>query len=133
MSTVTVACLLPHGIKLELGLVLDREMGMYRKSPNYTAVVLNGTHSTTPRVQGLAPVAVRNPAPGITHGVDEEFITHWLKQNAALGFVKAGFITIVKPADVAAASKDLKQMDNGFNPLDPSAMPKELEKATHDE
>jgi hypothetical protein len=115
---------MPHGLNMELGLVFNHETGQFVKSPAYKAVKLNGwNHELAKRLQGGQLIATSEPPPGVTD-VDEEFITAWLKKNAELSFVKNKLITIVKPNDVTAASKDLRQVPSGVEPLDPNKAPK---------
>lgn len=132
MSTHKVLCKLPHGVKIEMGLELDHEAGTFRRLPNYRALTLKGTNSNLVALSSkIGAVAERNIAPGVTDVTDDElsFVEAWLAKNAKLSFVKAGTITIQKSADVKAASADLRKMDLGFEPLDPSQMPHGIEKA----
>jgi len=127
-NTVTVLCAIRHGLTCELGLVYDPDRMCFHKGPNYKSVTLKGGYSTL--LTGQPNQA--QLAPGVTENVDAEFMEAWLHQNAALGFVKEGLIKIVRPSDVKAVSRDLKQVRTGAEPLDPNAMPKRLERVLRD-
>jgi hypothetical protein len=125
MANVKVGCKLPHGLTIEMGYTIDKDSNYTRKSA-YRRATLNGTNSNL--VKGA--FATANQAPGVTL-VDESLIVEWLKQNAGIGFVKAGMVYIIKnDAEGAAISLDLSKMKTGFEPLDPSKLPKDLEKMT---
>jgi hypothetical protein len=123
MSKVQVLCKLPHGLFCELDLVFDPVTHTHIKGPNYAAVRLNGTNSNRIMMpNSFVPVVPIDAPPGVTE-VDEDFIMTWLARNKTLQFVKIGLITVVKPDDVKAASRDLEQHRHGAEALDPNKIP----------
>jgi hypothetical protein len=129
MNTVTIACKLPHGLICELGLILDAGGHGMIRGPNYKSVTLRGTNTNKIVMPGAIGACVPIDAlPGITENVDEEFITEWLRRNAALTFVKNGLVAIVKskPEEVKAVSLDLQTHRHGMESLDPAKMPPKL-------
>lgn len=120
MANVKVGCKLPHGLTLEMGFHIDRDSNVTREE-GYRRYTLNGTNSNL--VKG-AP-ASRETLPGITL-VDEAFMKAWLEKNKGLGFVKAGYVYIIKnDAEGEAIKLDQKKMTTGFEPLDPTKAPKD--------
>lgn len=120
MANVKVGCKLPHGLTLELGYSIDKDSNVTRVQ-EYRRYTLNGTNSNL--IKG-AP-ASRESTPGITL-VDETFMKAWLEKNKGLGFVKAGYVYIIKnDAEGEAIKLDQKKMLTGFEPLDPTKVPKD--------
>ena len=105
MALVSVGCKLPNGIILELG-----EKKVVLKGLNSSELI--GGH-------------------GITEGVDKEFMDAWLLAHKHLKFVKEGFIFCHENAkNLAAEAKDRRKEKTGLEPLDQTALPKNLEKMT---
>jgi hypothetical protein len=85
-NVVTVACNLPRGMICELGLVLDRATSRFIKTPAYRQVRLKGSQTATliALPKGSQYVSQRGLPPGLTEGVDREFIETWLKAHPRL-------------------------------------------------
>jgi hypothetical protein len=112
---VTVACNLPQGMVCEVGLELDYHERCYKRTPAYRRVVLKGrTHATTIALpKGTPYISARDLPPGLTEGVDREFITEWLRQHKNM----ARHIWIVE----AAADLKHQHADNPniLEPMEP--------------
>jgi hypothetical protein len=116
-NTVTVACSLPNGLILELGLVLDYQQGRFFRTPAYKRVRLKGTYRDMlvklPR--GVQPISTRGLPPGLTEGVDRDFITEWLRLHPRM----KNLVWIVeKPADLRPQIGD--RPEPPLQPIDPT-------------
>lgn len=102
-SKVTIGCKLPNGLHAELDGV---------------SVHFNGANSS----------AVHN-GHGITKNVDKDFWDAWLAKNQGLAFVRNGFVFAhEKPARTASQAKEQEGEKTGFEPVDTSKLPKDLQK-----
>ena len=119
MSNVcTIACALPQGLICELGIELDPVQSTFRRTPAYKRVRLKGSQHATkislPKHTQM--VAARDLPPGLTEGVDREFIETWLRAHPKM----AAHVWIVeKPADVKHQVADRPKAP--FEPIDPTA------------
>lgn len=131
MPQVTVACRLPHGMRLriyELVKTTEVIMGGTRdvlvSRQKGDDVVVNGwsepqNHAKKHLVEGFA----------ITPGVDKEFFDKWLSQNKDSDVVKNGLIFAhEKEGNTFAEAKDKKSLRSGLERLDPAKLPKGIEK-----
>lgn len=125
-KTVTVACKLPHGLRMQL----------YTMVP-FTEPVIGGGTRESKRAEPVGDVVVLkgNRAPfgvvpehqiiggfGLTPGVDREFFENWLKQYADHPAVKGG---LVFAADGQHAAMDkAKERGHLKSGLEPLVMPK---------
>lgn len=97
-ATVTIACKLPHGIKLELN--------PGKKDHRY--VILAGTRTTPMGTAGLTEVP-------------KDFWDAWHKKHKDLSFVEKGLVTVhVNHETALAHSVDNAMQKNGLEPLDMS-------------
>lgn len=102
-SKVTIGCKLPNGLQAEL---------------NGVSVHFNGTNAS----------AVHN-GHGITKNVDKEFWDAWLAKNQGLAFVRNGFVFAhEKPASAISRAKEGEKEKTGLEPVDPTQLPKDLQK-----
>ena len=116
MSTVVVACNLPQGMVCEVGLELEWATSTFQRTPRYKRVVLRGSQRSTliALPKGSQYVAQRELPPGLTEGVDREFIELWLKEHPRL----AKNVWIVEsPKDVPHQVADRETPP--FEPMDP--------------
>jgi hypothetical protein len=99
-------------------LVLDYTQSRFIKTPAYKRVRLRGSQHAT-RIalpKGTQYVAQRGLEPGLTEGVDREFITEWLRQHPKM----ANTVWIVdKPADLKPQIG--YRPTPPFEPIDPKA------------
>lgn len=114
MSTCVVLCQLKWGIIAESGYIVDPTTQNIRRGPDYKSVKLAGSNSSSRLDTGPNP---RQPLPGRTEGVDEEWFRKWLADHSDLQYIKMGLISIEKPADVKSASADMAQIKTGLEPL----------------
>ena len=135
-GTTTVACKVPTGMVLSLYRMEDHDEpllhGGYRTvkravldtKPNIPArVKLNGCAR---RIGGETPHEVAHGA-GLTFGVDADFFTAWLKQNAETEIVQKGLVFAqVKAGDIQAQAKDHRALKSGLEPIDPKNLPPEF-------
>jgi hypothetical protein len=109
MPQVTVGCKLPHGIIMTLG-----------AGPTEKRVKVHGANHKS-AIGGH----------GITEGVDEEFMTEWLKQFASIDPVKRGHIFVFpKKSDAAAFAEERKGEKTGFERLEQKNLPKGVQTMT---
>lgn len=108
MSTVTVACNLPHGVHMQLYKLID---GVAQ--PLGERVTLNG---------GNHPGAIAGW--GVTENVDKAFVEKWISDNVDLKFVRDGAIVVrEKTNNVVAEVREKKGRKSGFEALDPNKKP----------
>ena len=134
MSTVTVACKLPHGLFLRLFKMVE-----------YSEPVMGGGSKIVPRAEqiggavtihgyaapfGKPPVAQVVGGYALTPNVDADFFAEWLKQNADHDVVKNNLIFAnEKPESVHGKAKGRESIRNGLEPIDPNKLPKGIESA----
>lgn len=130
-GTVSVACKLPHG------LILQHQKAEKLNEP----VMGGGTREVTRYVRtgktvvikgfslpsGAAPPSAALGGYAITHGVEADFFTEWLKQNQEMDIVQQGLIFAhEKPAEVEKFAKDNRAVLSGLEPIDPNGLPAEF-------
>jgi len=123
-ETVTVACKLPNGLKLQL----------YRQEEGYEPVQGGGTRKIVRHVPVDEPVTVFGPATpvgqaprtlifggyALTPNVSKEFMDEWLQQNQKLDAVKNGLIFVQKDTHAAQdQATEQKSVKSGLEPLHP--------------
>ena len=128
MPTVTIACKLPHGLRLRLhewAEVQEPVLGggtriEKRARPTGQEVV----------VKGVAHEASKSPdAPmafgyALTHGVDADFWEKWVAQNKGSTVLEGGMtFAHAKPADAEAHAREGRAVRSGLEPLDPNNLP----------
>lgn len=137
-ETVTVACKLPNGLVLRL--FRPKEMsvpilgGGFRSETQFVdtgeSLTLNGwahRQNMAPQVQIIG----QNGGYALTHEVPKAFWDKWLEQNKDSDFVKNGIIFAHEKAgfvESQAKDKDHANLRSGFERLDPSQMPKGIER-----
>ena len=128
-DTVTVACKLPHGLKLRI----------FEMHPDYENVMGGGKRETEIAVQ-VGPTITLNgcalargvvPEYGIiggfamTHGVDAEFMETWLKQNKDHPAVVNKLIFAYPKMDmVEGQAREFRTLRSGLEPLVPDTDPR---------
>lgn len=128
-KVVSVGCKLPQGALLEVGIKVIP--GGIIKGEKYKAVKLNGANQHAV-IEG--PLRTPSPAhlrPGITHGVDAEFMAQWMKEHRDTNLVKNHLIFVeTEQASAVAHAEELATERTGLEPVDPSKHPgiKPLEK-----
>jgi hypothetical protein len=117
-TTVTVACNLPRGIVCELGLELDYATSRFIKTPAYKRIRLGGSQRSTliALPKGVQPVATRGLEPGLTEGIDREFITEWLRQHPRM----AQHVWVVENPKADLRHQVGDRPPAPFEPLDPT-------------
>jgi len=115
MSTITIACNLPHGIHLQRYQFKDKHDGIvaFRAAEALgDRVTLNGANHES-AIMGF----------GITENVDAEWFAAWLEENQDIAFVKNGSIVAhAKAAHVEGAVKEKKgKQKTGFEKIDPNS------------
>ena len=117
-NLVTVACNLPRGMICEVGLELDYQLQRFVHTPKYRRVALKGSQAAALLLVGGDTnryVPRRGSAPGLTEGVDREFIETWLREHPRL----AQHVWIVdSPKDLKHQIADRPAAP--FEPLDPT-------------
>lgn len=129
-GVVTVACKLPHGIKLQCQEPYTvsepvmgggiRDMTYYRHTGR--TVSIKGwaiKHDEDER-----PLIVGGYA--LTHGVDADFFARWREQNADSDLVKGGFILSHEKQDAVSAEAKKHIKPSGFERVTPSSLPSEF-------
>jgi len=127
---ITVACKLPHGLRLRL----------YKMEPFAEPVLGGGVRETKKAVQvgnevvlngyrqlpfGQVPRAMIASGFALTSNVPKDFFEEWLKQNKDSAVVKQGLIFAhVERESVEDQAKDHRKVRNGLEPLDPKNLPK---------
>lgn len=129
-NTVTVACKLPHGLRLRLHDMVDVSEAMagggsrkvQRAQVRGESVLIKGyLEKYDPKL----PPAARGSSFALTHGVDKDFWDAWVKQNSTLDAVKNGLIFASDKADtVEAMVREGRDLRSGLEPVDPSNLPK---------
>lgn len=125
---VTVACKLPHGLRLRVYDMEDFDEpvmgGGIKRSKRAVLrgdeVVLNGY--AVPHGEQRKCLVVGGFA--LTSHVNQEFFEEWLKQNKDLPAVKSGLIFAhATQARVGDQAKEQRKMRNGLEPIDPDKPP----------
>lgn len=128
-DTVTVACKLPHGLRLRIQ--AEREttvpvMGGGMQSvkqwvPTGDEVVLKGVAHEFGKSPN-APIAEGGFA--LTTGVNAEFFAKWMEQNKETEIVRQGLVFASgDAASVSDQAKDHAEVRSGLEPLDPENLP----------
>jgi len=131
-ETVTVACKLPHGLRLRLFKMIDVVEGAPSGSRMVQVaqqigeqVVIRGY--LEPNVGELL-IPSRMSSWAFTDGVDKEFMTEWLKQNQGHDAVQAGLIFAAdKRSNAEARAREFDKLRSGFEPIDPANLPKGIQ------
>lgn len=134
-GTVTVACMLPHGLLLRLFRMVEAKEGgqggfaTIQKAELMGAPVKIGGY-LKPNTSALI-IPSQAPSFAFTDGIDKEFMTEWLKQNAGHDAVISGLIAAFdKRADAEAYARQFKGLKSGFEPMDPANLPKGIQTGT---
>lgn len=120
---VTVACKLPHGLRLRIFRMVD---GTENISGNNVRMVKTAEQvGEDVVIKGVAVEFGREKALAsgfaLTPNVDKEFFDEWLKQNAQHDAVKNGLIFAATTRDaVEGKAEDNKSIRSGLEPLDMS-------------
>lgn len=126
---VTIACKLPHGLVIEVGLAQPAGMwGAPIQTKAYRKATLNGTHAEwMKKAPNIQPVATLNPEPGLTQ-IPKDLWEEWISEGN-MGYAYPGRLNgliWVVPKDKGEA-RDIEQaakyLKTGFEPLDPDALP----------
>lgn len=65
----------------------------------------------------------------LTYGIDADFMTEWMKQNASHPAVRENLIFIhEKPSMVEGKAKEHAATRSGLEPIDPNNLPKDLKR-----
>lgn len=139
-DTVTVACKMPHGLILRLFEFVETTQA----APSGHVVVKEARERVNPgtdqpsrvKIQGylnreMSRMLTPSQAPSwvLTEAVDKGFWDEWTKQNKDFDPFVNGLIFAAPNA--AAAHREIANrmaMRNGFEPVDPSNMPKGVQK-----
>lgn len=133
---VTVACNMPHGLRLRLFEMVDFEedvMGGGKKVGKIASqigedVIINGNSLPFGHIPDYRIVA----GFALTEGVSKDFFDEWLRQQADLPAVKNGLIfAMPNETEASAKAKDFKGLRSGMERLsqegDPR-MPRRIDK-----
>jgi hypothetical protein len=139
-GVVTVACKLPHGLKMRLFREEDYQEptagGVMRISKRWVplpdAVTVRGVATEV-----NAPIDPRKPPPplivggyALTPGVDADFWAAWLKANAEFDAVKNKLIFAYEKHDTTEGkARENASRRSGLEPLDPTRLPRGIEPA----
>lgn len=127
-ETVTVACKLPHGLRLRLQKQFTvREPSLNNESrtveqwvPTGDEVVLKGVAHEF----GQAPRAELAGGYALTPGVDKDFFEAWLAQNKDTEIVRQHLVFAQGQHESARAqATDQQEIRTGLEPLDPNNLP----------
>lgn len=134
-ETVTVASKLPHGMKLRVFKMSERDeaiMGGGVRAVKFAEelpesfTILGVSHPQTSGPRGLMVGGFV-----LTSGVPKDLWDLWLVQNKDSDIVKNGMIFAhVKDADVQAQAKEKAKLRSGVERLDPANLPKGIQKAS---
>lgn len=122
-KTVTVACKLPHGMRLRLFKMVD---GVENVSGNNTRTVQRAIQVGEDVVVRGNAVAVGKEKPlvggyALTPNVSKEFFDEWMRQNQHHDAVKNGLIFAATTRDgVEGQAEDGAKLKSGLEPLDMS-------------
>ena len=131
-ETVTIACKLPHGLKLRVFDMVERTehvMGggsrafKLAQPKEKTFNIAGFAHP-----QNAAPKAQLIEGYALTHGVDKDFWDLWIAQNADADMVKNGLIFAhVKQQDTNAEAREKKTTRSGLERLEVGKLPARIE------
>jgi hypothetical protein len=150
-GVVTVACRMPNGLRLRIYDFIETYENVigggqrpFRKAVRRPKpdVVLKGF--TVP--YGVMPNQTVVGGYGLTHEVDADFFSEWMKQNAESDLVKNNIVIAHEKADVVVKrAKEHNDTKSGLEPLDPGTVfkggveepvdvrwPRKIQKATKD-
>ena len=125
-ETLTVACKLPHGLKLRLFDMVEFDEavagGGFRRSkraqPRNETVTLRG-YLTEIKESGILMPSQKGSF-ALTHGVNKDFFLRWLRENEDLEVVK-NHLVFAHESDTLGAAKEMNgSTKTGLDPLDPS-------------
>lgn len=135
-GTVTIACKLPHGLRLRLhdwakgsepvmgGGTREFKIAVPLNGPE---VVINGFSHP----QNAAPSAQMVGGFALTPNVDKDFWDKWLSQNKDADYVKNHLIFAHEKSNSAEAeAKEKKDIKSGLERLDRTKAPKGVAQAT---
>jgi hypothetical protein len=128
-STVTVACKLPHGLKLRIFRMEKthepimgggtREVPIARPIPG-KEFTINGTSHR----QNVMPDCLVRDSFAFTENVPKDLWDEWLEQNKMSDMVKNGLIFASSQSQsVTEQAKDHREIRSGFERLDPNKKP----------
>jgi hypothetical protein len=128
-GTVTVACKLPHGLKLRLFNMVDSQEpilgGGYRTVKVAREMPKSVTLKGWSHAQNMAPDAQIIGGYALTPNVDKDFWDAWLAQNQELDAVRNNLIFAHdKSVNAEAESKEKRDVRSGLERLDPKKLPK---------
>lgn len=128
-GTVTVACKLPHGLKLRLFNMIDTQEPILGGGYRTVKVAREQAKSITIKgwshAQNMAPDAPIVGGYALTMNVDKDFWDAWLEQNQELDAVRNKLIFAhEKPVNAEAESKEKRDVRSGLERLDPKKLPK---------
>lgn len=125
MSTVTVACKLPHGMHLEIrnpaGLVERRVTikGARLKTNKNGREITKGHETTDDYGRGF----------GLTHGVPADFWARWAEENKEYPpFARGMIFAQGSDVDARAQATEMSEIQTGLEPLSQDKLPPGLEK-----
>lgn len=105
---VTVACKLPHGLWMEVNEPGQPSVKMLARGVNSSDII--GGY-------------------GLTDNIPRDFWEAWYENHKALQFVQKNLIWAIKDRQSAQSkAKELAELRHGMEPLNPDAMPENLEK-----
>ncbi len=129
-NTVTIACKLPNGLRLQLwkmvkvfepGLGGGRTVDKAEKEGE--SIVVHGPvhpFGIFPEYQVLCGFA-------LTPGIDKRFWEKWVEQNSDSQALQSGLITAwPSVSDAQSYAREHEKMKSGFEPIDPENPPKGL-------
>lgn len=124
-DTITVACKLPHGLRMRLFDMVDTDIAV--AGGGFRTIKQAQPASDVVEIRGYlhdvkgSPIAL--PAKGssyaLTPGVNKDFFTKWLEQNAELDAVKSHLV-FAHERDTAGQAREFKDTRSGVEPIDPS-------------
>jgi hypothetical protein len=124
-DTIVVACKLPHGLRMRLFEMVDSQEAVAgggfrmtkRAQPASDIVEIRGYLHDVKR----SPVAM--PSIGssyaLTDGINKDFFTKWLEQNADLDAVRNNLV-FAHERDTAGQAREFKDTRSGVEPIDPN-------------
>jgi hypothetical protein len=136
MPTVTVACKLPHGLKLRLFNMVETQEPVMGGGFRTVKVAQERPESVTVKgwshAQNMAPNAPLVGGYALTQNVDKDLWDAWLAANAQSDVVKNGLIFAhEKSVNVEAEAKEKKDKRCGLERLDPNKLPRGIQKSDH--
>lgn len=127
-TMVTVACKLPHGLRLQLQRQEVQKIQGFGGQLGETTVYRH--YGKTVILNGFAHEAKVSPKHpieggyGLTFGVDAKFMKDWLDQNAELPAVRNGLIFIhSNSSELSSIIKEHEKTRSGLEPMNPNNLP----------